>query len=89
MGAGTPVNVLDLENGKRRNATHKDVCNLITLQDALPAVDIVRPTVTATDIGEHSDLVEIAELADAQKSQSSIGHYLPKELKQLSSCWQP
>ena len=63
MGAGTPVNVLDLEDGKRRNATHKDVCNLITLQDALPAVDIVRPTVTATDMGEHSDLVEIAELA--------------------------
>ena len=61
MGAGTPVNVLDLENGKSRNATHKDVCNLITLQDALPA-DIVRPTVTATDLGEHSDLVEIAEL---------------------------
>ena len=63
MGAGTPVNVLDLEDGKRRNATHKDICNLITLLDALPAVDIVRPTVTATDIGVHSDLVEIAELA--------------------------
>ena len=72
MGAGTPVNVLDLENGKRRNATHKDVCNLITLQDALPAVDIVRPTVTATDMGEHSDLVEIAELA--RRTEKPIVH---------------
>jgi trimethylamine--corrinoid protein Co-methyltransferase len=72
MGAGTPVNVLDLENGKRRNATHKDVCDLITLQDALPAVDIVRPTVTATDLGQHSDLVEIAELA--RRTQKPIVH---------------
>jgi trimethylamine--corrinoid protein Co-methyltransferase len=67
MGAGTPVNVLDLEDGKRRSATHQDVCNLITLQDALTAVDIVRPTVTATDLGEYSDLVEIAELARRTK----------------------
>jgi len=67
MGAGTPVNVLDLEEGKCRNATHKDVCNLITIQDALPEVDIVRPTVTATDMGEYSDLIEIAELARRTK----------------------
>jgi len=32
------------------------------LQDALPEVDIVRPTVTATDMGDGSDLIEIAEL---------------------------
>ena len=62
MGAGTPVNVLDLETGRRRSATRDDVRNLVTLQDALPQVDIVRPTVTATDQGECSDLVEIAEL---------------------------
>lgn len=62
MGAGTPVNVFDLHNGQRRAATHRDVCGLVTLQDALPQVDIVRPTVTATDRGECSDLVEIAEL---------------------------
>lgn len=62
MGAGTPVNVLDLEAGARRAATHQDVQNFVTLQDALPQVDIVRPTVTATDLGECSDLVEIAEL---------------------------
>jgi trimethylamine--corrinoid protein Co-methyltransferase len=62
MGAGTPVNVLDLETGMRRPATRQDVRNLVTLQDALPQVDIVRPTVTATDCGECSDLVEIAEL---------------------------
>jgi trimethylamine--corrinoid protein Co-methyltransferase len=72
MGAGTPVNVLDLENGERRNATHRDVCNLITIQDALPQVDIVRPTVTATDIGDHSDLVEIAELA--RRTEKPIVH---------------
>jgi trimethylamine---corrinoid protein Co-methyltransferase len=62
MGAGTPVNVLDLETGRRRPATHRDVRDLVVLQDALPQVDIVRPTVTATDWGECSDLVEIAEL---------------------------
>ncbi len=62
MGAGTPVNVLDLETGRRRPATWQDARDLVTLQDALPEVDIVRPTVTATDQGECSDLVEIAEL---------------------------
>lgn len=72
MGAGTPVNVLDLEAGKRRRATHQDVCNFVTIQDALPEVDIVRPTVTATDLGEHSDLVEIAELA--RRTEKPIVH---------------
>ena len=62
MGAGTPVNVLDLQTGERRPATRNDVRQLVTIQDALPNVDIVRPTVTATDQGECSDLVEIAEL---------------------------
>jgi trimethylamine--corrinoid protein Co-methyltransferase len=61
MGAGTPVNVLDLQTAHRRSATRQDVCQLVTLQDALPQVDVVRPTVTATDQGEASDLVEIAE----------------------------
>ncbi|MEE8391214.1 MAG: trimethylamine methyltransferase family protein, partial [Anaerolineae bacterium] len=62
MGAGTPVHVFDLETGEQRPATGQDVRNLVTLQDALPQVDIVRPTVTATDQGACSDLVEIAEL---------------------------
>jgi trimethylamine--corrinoid protein Co-methyltransferase len=62
MGAGTPVNVLDLDSGVHRSATRQDVIQLVTIQDALPMVDIVRPTVTATDQGEYSDLVEIAEL---------------------------
>ncbi|MGD1992741.1 MAG: trimethylamine methyltransferase family protein [Anaerolineae bacterium] len=62
MGAGTPVNVFDLSTGARRPATRQDVCDLVTLQDALSQVDVVRPTVTATDQGECSDLVEIAEL---------------------------
>jgi trimethylamine--corrinoid protein Co-methyltransferase len=62
MGGGTPVNVFDLESGARRSATRQDVRDLVLLQDALPQVDIVRPTVTATDCGDCSDLVEIAEL---------------------------
>lgn len=62
MGGGTPVNVIDLDSGVRRPATRSDVRRLVSLQDALESVDIVRPTVTATDIGECSDLVEIAEL---------------------------
>jgi trimethylamine--corrinoid protein Co-methyltransferase len=62
MGAGTPVNVFDLDTGVRRLATRQDVRDLVILQDALPHVDIVRPTVTATDQGDCSDLVEIAEL---------------------------
>lgn len=62
MGAGTPVNVFDLYTGVRRPSMRQDVRDLVVLQDALPQVDIVRPTVTATDMGECSDLVEIAEL---------------------------
>ncbi len=62
MGAGTPVNVFDLHTGVRRPSTRQDVRDLVVLQDALPQVDIVRPTVTATDMGECSDLVEVAEL---------------------------
>ncbi len=62
MGAGTPVNVFDLHTGEHRSATRQDVRQLVTIQDALPQVDIVRPTVTATDQGEYADLVEIAEL---------------------------
>ncbi|MCP4200067.1 MAG: hypothetical protein GY762_23240 [Proteobacteria bacterium] len=62
MGAGTPVNIEDLDAGERRAATRQDVRNCVTLQDALVQVDIVRPAVTATDMGEYSDLVEIAEL---------------------------
>lgn len=62
MGAGTPVHVFDLVDGRHRSATRQDVINLVKLQDALPQIDIVRPTVTATDQGDCSDLVEIAEL---------------------------
>jgi trimethylamine--corrinoid protein Co-methyltransferase len=62
MGAGTPVNVFDLHTDQQRPAKRQDVHDLVRLQDALPQVDIVRPTVTATDQGECSDLVEIAEL---------------------------
>jgi len=62
MGAGTPVNVFDLHSGEQRAATRQDVRHLVTIQDALPQVDIVRPTVTATDQGAFADLVEIAEL---------------------------
>jgi len=62
MGAGTPVNVFDLDSGVRRSATWQDVRQLVTIQDSLSQVDIARPTVTATDLGECSDLVEIAEL---------------------------
>ena len=62
MGAGTPVNVFDLQTGEHRASTRQDVRQFVTIQDALSQVDIVRPTVTATDQGEYSDLVEIAEL---------------------------
>lgn len=62
MGAGTPVKVFDLHTGEHRSATQMDVRQLVSIQNALPQVDIVRPTVTATDCGDHSDLVEIAEL---------------------------
>jgi len=72
MGAGTPVNVFDLDSGKHRSATRKDVRQLVTIQDALPQIDIVRPTVTATDQGEFSDLVEIAELL--QNTSKPIVH---------------
>jgi trimethylamine--corrinoid protein Co-methyltransferase len=62
MGAGTPVHVFDLKTEQRRDATLDDVRQLVYLQDRLEQVDIVRPTVTATDVGENSDLAEIFEL---------------------------
>ena len=62
MGAGTPVKVFDLHTGEQRSSTRQDVRQLVTIQDALPEVDIVRPTVTATDQDDYADLVEIAEL---------------------------
>ena len=62
MGAGTPVNVFDLHTGEHRASTRQDIRQIVTIQDALSQVDIVRPTVTATDQGEFSDLVEIVEL---------------------------
>jgi trimethylamine--corrinoid protein Co-methyltransferase len=61
MGGGTPVNVFDLQTGIHRPATRQDVRQLVTIQDALSQVEIVRPTVTATDQGDFSDVVEIAE----------------------------
>jgi trimethylamine--corrinoid protein Co-methyltransferase len=61
MGGGTPVNVFDLQTGIHRSATRLDVRQLVTIQDALSQVEIVRPTVTATDQGDFSDVVEIAE----------------------------
>ncbi|MFC1996385.1 trimethylamine methyltransferase family protein [Chloroflexota bacterium] len=61
MGAGTPVNVFDLQTGEKRSSTRQDVRQLVTIQDALSQVDIVRPTVTATDQGDYSAIVEIAE----------------------------
>ncbi|MGD9099859.1 MAG: trimethylamine methyltransferase family protein [Anaerolineae bacterium] len=73
MGAGTPVNVFDLHTDQQRPATRQDVRDLVRLQDALPQVDIVRPTVTATDQGECSDLVEIAELGMAMGGASAGG----------------
>jgi trimethylamine--corrinoid protein Co-methyltransferase len=62
MTSGSPVNVLDLETGARRLATRQDVRRLVRLQDALPQVDIVRPSVCANDYGQDADLVEFAEL---------------------------
>ncbi|MCP4514048.1 MAG: hypothetical protein GY824_02295, partial [Delftia sp.] len=62
MGGGTPVKVFDVRRGAQRPATRQAARDLVTLQDALSQVDIVRPTVTATDQGHCSDLVEIAEM---------------------------
>ena len=61
MGSGTPVMVFDLLTGERRPSTQQDIVDMVRLEDALPNVDIVRPTMTATDIPGDSGLVEIAE----------------------------
>lgn len=66
MGSGTPVMVFDLQTGERRPSTRQDVIDMVRLEDALPNVDIVRPTMTATDVAANdaagdSGLVEIAE----------------------------
>jgi len=61
MGSGTPVMVFDLQTGERRPSTRQDVIDMVRLEDSLPNVDIVRPTMTATDVPGDSGLVEIAE----------------------------
>jgi trimethylamine--corrinoid protein Co-methyltransferase len=61
MGSGTPVAVFDLETGERRPSTRQDVIDMVRLQDALPEVDLVRPTMSATDLPGDSSLVEIAD----------------------------
>ncbi len=66
MGSGTPVMVFDLHTGERRPSTLQDVINMVRLEDALPNVDIVRPTMTAVDVSQaiaegDSGVVEIAE----------------------------
>ncbi len=61
MGSGTPVMVFDLHTGQRRPSTRQDVIDMVRLEDALPNVDLVRPTMTATDVPGDSGLVEIAE----------------------------
>jgi trimethylamine--corrinoid protein Co-methyltransferase len=61
MGSGTPVMVFDLETDERRPSTRQDVIDMIRLEDALPNVDVARPTMTATDVPDGSGLVEIAE----------------------------
>lgn len=61
MGSGTPVMVFDLKTGERRPSTRQDVVDMVRLEDALPNVDIVRPTMTATDVPGDSGPIEIAE----------------------------
>jgi len=61
MGSGTPVMVFDLLTDERRPSTRQDVIDMVRLEDALPNVDIVRPTMTATDVSGDSGLIEIAE----------------------------
>ena len=61
MGSGTPAAVFDLETGERRPSTRQDVIDMVRLEDALPEVDLVRPTMTATDVPGDSSLLEIAD----------------------------
>jgi len=61
MGAGTGVAVIDLESQQRRPSSGMDVVRLVTIQDALPNLDVARPIITATDApAQHSSLVEYA-----------------------------
>jgi trimethylamine--corrinoid protein Co-methyltransferase len=61
MGAGTGVAVIDPESQRRRSSTGADVIRLVTIQDALPNLDIARPIITATDApAQHSSLAEYA-----------------------------
>jgi trimethylamine--corrinoid protein Co-methyltransferase len=53
--------VFDLHSGQRRPSKRQDVIDMVRLEDGLPNVDIVRPTMTATDVEGDSGLVEIAE----------------------------
>lgn len=47
---GQPPAIFDLETGKKRPSTLRDVVNLAILCDALPQVDFIWPPVIATDM---------------------------------------
>jgi trimethylamine--corrinoid protein Co-methyltransferase len=81
MGSGTPVMVFDLHTDQRRPSTLQDVIDMVRLEDALPNVDIVRPTMTAVDVsgaGAEGDS-GIAEIAEAFRNSGK--HLVHRVLK--------
>ena len=47
---GLGVYILDIKTGKRRDSTKKDIADFITLGDALPGIDYVWTSLTATEV---------------------------------------
>ena len=55
--SGLAVYTLDLETGKRRNSTRKDIANFGKLADALSGIDYFWTTLTATEVPQEAHSV--------------------------------
>jgi trimethylamine--corrinoid protein Co-methyltransferase len=70
---GQPPTVLDLELGRKRPSTMKDLVEMVVIADALPEVDFIWPPVVATDMPtDRSSFFEF--LASITHSSKHIQH---------------
>ncbi|MEE4274385.1 MAG: trimethylamine methyltransferase family protein [Thermoleophilia bacterium] len=77
LPSGSPTHVLDHETGAYRASTVDDLRRATALCDAMPAVDIMWPAVTATEVPDHQrslvDLVTVLS-ATTKHTQHDVLH---------------
>jgi len=77
LPSGSPTHVLDPETGAYRASTADDLWRATAVCDAMPAVDIMWPAVTATEVPDHQrslvDLVTVLS-ATGKHTQHDVLH---------------